>query len=566
MAEESAIPYLREILVFLGAAVLIVPLFHRLKVSPILGYLAVGVIIGPFGLKFISDVEGVRRLAELGVVFLLFSIGIELSLKRLWSMRRLVFGLGTAQVLVTGAVVTGLAYLWGAPHPEAVVLGTAFALSSTAMVMQLLVERGEIASSHGRVAFAILLMQDLAVVPAIFLLNILGAPNGQEGVTQALIIALAKGLAAVVLIIIVGRVIIRPLFRIIAGTRSSELFIALTLLGILGLSFATGAVGLSTAMGAFLAGLLVAETEFRPQVEADIRPFRGLLLGLFFISVGMSINLETAAHYALWMPGAVIGLIVLKAVIIATLTRLFGRPWREAVRAGILLGQAGEFAFILIGAALAMRLMPDSTAQFMAVVVGLSMVVTPFLPKLGDRVAALLPKPEEDVGLPMPEGDLEGHVIIAGFGRVGRTIARLLAAQKVSYIVLETDPDIVRQYREHPEPVYFGNPAQEHVLERVGADKAQAIVITVNDSRAAGHILRRVRQHWPDIPVYARSRDITHSEELMSIGATAVVPETEESSLQLGARVLSAIGFPADAINQCLDSARSEIYGQAPKD
>jgi CPA2 family monovalent cation:H+ antiporter-2 len=562
MAEESAIPYLREVLVFLGAAVLIVPLFHRLKISPILGYLAVGLLIGPFGLRFVTDVEGVRHLAELGVVFLLFNIGIELSFRRLWEMRRLVFGLGTAQILITGAVIAGIASLWDNSSSVSVVLGAAFALSSTAMVMQLLMERGDIATPHGRVAFSILLMQDIAVVPVLFLVTTLAQPD--ENLGAALATSLIRSIVVVAVIIVVGRLVVRPIFRLVASTRSSELFIALTLLGILGLSFATSAFGLSAALGAFMAGLLIAETEFRPQVEADIRPFRGLLLGLFFISVGMSINVEAALNNAIWVILSVIGLVLLKGALATSLTLIFGKPIRDAIRSGILLGQAGEFAFIVIGTALTLKLMPEDVAQFMAVVVSLSMAVTPFLPKLADIVSDMLPVADRTDDLTLLESDMEGHVIVAGFGRVGQTVSRLLAAQKVPFVALDTNSDIVRAARQHQQPVYFGNPVQEHVLERVGVDKARAIVITVNDSKASRHMLKRIREQWPKLAVYARSEDLAHSRELMELGASAVVPETEESSLQLGGMVLTAMDFPPDAVAQCLETARGEIY--APSD
>jgi len=559
MAEESAILYLREVLVFLGAAVLVVPIFHRLKVSPILGYLAAGLIIGPYGLRFITDVDGVRHLAELGVIFLLFNIGIELSFRRLWAMRRLVFGLGTAQVVVTAGVIAGIAVLWGNSPSVSVALGAAFALSSTAMVMQLLTERGDIATPHGRIAFSVLLMQDVAVVPVLFLLTALAKPE-DDGLVMALASSLFRSVAAVAVIVLVGRLIVRPVFRQVAATRSSDLFVALALLGILGLSFATSALGLSAAMGAFLAGLLIAETEYRPQVEADVRPFRGLLLGLFFISVGMSINVDAALQNALWTVLAVIGLVMLKGALATSLALAFRRPIRDAIRSGMLLGQAGEFAFIVIGTALSNGLMPEGLAQFMAVVASLSLAVTPMLPKLADIMADMLPVPDRMDDLILPEIDLEGHVIVAGFGRVGQTVARLLAAQKVPFVALDTDPDVVRAARDRHQPVYFGNPAQEHVLERVGAGRARAIVITVNDSKASRHMLSRIREQWPGLAVYARSRDLGDSRELMELGASAVVPETEESSLQLGGMVLSAMDFPPDTVSLCLSQAREDIY------
>jgi CPA2 family monovalent cation:H+ antiporter-2 len=401
-------------------------------------------------------------------------------------------------------------------------------------------------------------MQDLMVVPLLFLENLPQHPD-QPGILKALLMALLRSVLAVAGIVVLGRLIVRPLFRLVAGTHSSELFLALTLLAILGLAWATGALGLQGALGAFLAGLLVAETEFRPQVAGDIRPFRGLLLGLFFISVGMSIDLSTIFERAHWVILAVCGLIVIKGAMIAFLARLAGRSAREAIRTGILLGQAGEFAFIVIGAAMTTGLMKPELGQFMTVTVGLSLLATPFLPRLADIVCAMLPIPQEDGALPLPEIELDHHVVIAGFGRVGQTVARLLAQQQITYIGLDTDAETVRRMRNLGEPVFFGDAAQYHVLERMSGNRALAVAITMDDALATALMVREIRTLWPNLPVYARAHDIAGAYELVRLGATGAVPETEESSLQLGGQVLAAIGFPADAVASSLAQARRDM-------
>lgn len=560
------IPYLREVLVFLLASVVIVPLFRQLRASPILGYLAIGVLLGPFGLAVIEDVEGVQRLAELGVVFLLFTIGLELSFERLWALRRYVFGLGALQVVVTGGAIALVAWLWGNPPPAAILIGAALALSSTAIVTQLLVERGEFASQSGRTTFAVLLFQDLAVVPILFLVTVFGqsggeagAPGGDGQVGLALLLALGRALLAVLIIVLLGRLFLRPVFRLVAGRHSPELFMAMTLLAIIGTAWVTEKAGLSMASGAFLAGLLLAETEFRHQIESDIQPFKGLLLGLFFISVGMVIDFATVADRIYWIAASVLGLIALKAVIAGGLVLAFRLPPAVALQSGLQLAQGGEFAFVIIGAATLLGLIPLPVAQFMVIVAGLTMLATPLLAALARRLAAWLTarEPELMAEDPMAEAaDLEGHVIIAGFGRVGQTVARFLEAQKVPYIALDLDPARIKVDRQKGLPVHYGNAGRRDVLERVGAARAAAVVVTLDDVRSAGQVLALVRGAWPEVPTFVRSRDSLHAAELTEMGATLVLPETVESSLQLAGHVLHALGTPRDAVNQLIDRIR----------
>lgn len=563
VGHAPVIPYLREVLAFLVASVVVVPLCQRLRISPVLGYLIAGVAIGPFALGIVREIEGVRQLGELGVMFLLFAIGLELSLERLLAMRRYVFGLGAAQVMVSGLVIGAIAYFWGNSLAAAVVLGASLALSSTALVMQILIERGEIATRVGRTSFAVLLFQDLAVAPLIALVTIL-ARGDEDALLIDLLLAVGKAVLAVALILALGRMLLRPLFRMVALGRRPDVFVAMSLLLVLVTASATAMAGLSMALGAFLAGVVLAETEYRHQVETDIEPFRGLLLGVFFVSVGMGIDLGEVADLATRIALAMIGLILIKATVMAGLALLFGLPRAVALRAGLLLGQSGEFAFFIIGLAMAGGLVPVAVGQFMLTVVALSMMLTPLLAVLGPWLARRLGLERESmVGLaPEPEEvqDLRGHVVIAGYGRVGQTIARLLRQQKIPYVALDLDARHIRRFRQRHEPVFYGNASHGHVLEQVRADRAAAVVITLDDADAAARIVAHVRRHWPQIQIFVRARDAAHAEALYDLGVTGVVPETLEASLALAGQVLQGIGVSREAINRMAEQIRREEY------
>jgi monovalent cation:proton antiporter-2 (CPA2) family protein len=560
MPAETTTHVFVEVFVFLIAAVVIVPIFHRLRVSPILGYLAIGVAVGPHGLALIHDVEEVATLAELGVVFLLFTIGLELPLRRLWAMRRLVFGLGTAQVLLSAVVIGGVAYAWGNVLDAAIVLGLCLALSSTAIVVQLLAERGELATPAGHTAFSVLLFQDLAVVPILFLLPVLG--GGAEGVVLNLLIALGTAAGAVLVIYAIGRRALRPLFRVIAGTRSAELFVATTLLVTLGIATLTGLAGLSMALGAFLAGLLLAETEFRHQVETDIQPFKGLLLGLFFITVGMSVDFAAVSDRIHWVVLSVIGLMAIKGAIAAALAFAFRQPRLVALEVGVLLAQSGEFAFIVVGAAMALGLLPPDVAQFMIIVTGLTMMATPLVTAGGRQFVSRLSRRSLEArhSVQMTAPDLEDHVILAGFGRVGQTIGRLLEAQKVPYIALDLDAGRLGACRAHGLPVFYGDASRKDVLERARADHAAVIVVTMDDPKRAARTVATIRQAWPRVPILVRARDRVHASELEQASAAGTVPETVEASLQLAAQTMRHLGMPPEAVSPLIETARDDEY------
>ena len=562
MAEVLALPLLREVFVFLLATVVVLPLSHRLRISPVLGYLAVGVVIGPFGIGVVDDVEGIRILADFGIVFLLFTIGLELSPARLWAMRRLVFGLGLAQVLVTAALIAVVAGFWGNSPQAAIVLGGGLALSSTAVVSQLLVERQEIASRFGRSVFAVLLMQDLVVVPLLFLVSVFGQPD-DGSIALGFALAIGRAVVAIAIILALGRFVLRPLFRLAAAVRQAELFVAMSLLVILGTATITGVAGLSMALGAFLAGLLLADSEFRHQIETDIRPFRGLLLGLFFISVGMAVDASTVADRAGWVAVSVVGLIAIKAVIAGGLHRAFGLPTSLAVRAGLLLGEGGEFAFVVVGAALGLGLLAQDVGQFMLIVTGLTMALTPLLAVAGERASARLARREQvgdPAGQPGDVADLEGHAVIAGYGRVGQMVGRLLDLEKVPFVAIDLDVHRVAALRRRGVPIFYGDATRPEVLERLGARRAFAVVLTIDDAAAAARGVTRIKQAWPALPILVRTRDLEHSAELLGLGATSVVPEAIESSLQLAGQVLAAAGTPSLAVAQLIDQLREADY------
>ena len=560
-----AVPYVLEVVAFLVTVVVLVPLLKRIKVSPVLGYLAVGAVIGPYALGFVSDAAGVQHVAELGVIFLLFTIGLELSFERLRAFSRLIFGLGALQVVLCSAVISFVAWLWGNEINTAIIIGLCLALSSTAMVMQLLAERGENGAVHGRASFAVLLLQDLAVVPILILVGVFGDDSGGS-LWLSVGGALGKAILVVALIVVLGRYVLRYLFRVVSSTRSVDVFTAMILLSVLATSVATGMAGLSMALGAFLAGLLLAETEFRHQIESEIEPFKGLLLGLFFMSVGMNIDFVMAFEQGIWVLLSVFGLIGLKATVTALIARCFLPTWGASIRSGLLLAEAGEFAFVVIGqATLTYDILPKETAQFMVVVAGLSMALTPLLFWLGQKVELAMLKEPPSVTLKTEDTEgLHDHVIVLGFGRVGQAVASVLAQQGVPYVGFDADTRRVKVLRERGEPVFFGDGAKLDVLERAGAEAASALLVTTDDAAKTEIIVSQIRQRWPNLPILVRARDRSHSHALAAAGATTVVPETLEASLQLSAHVLCALGLPREEANACMEVIRRNNYDALP--
>ena len=574
MQEQHAFPFLREILLFLALAGILIPTLQRLRINQVLGFLAVGALLGPFGLGRLAaglpwvgyltfpNNEDVAMLAELGVLFLMFMIGLELSATRLWAMRRRVFGTGSAQVVLCSALLGGAVWLLlGQDADTALILGLVLSLSSTAVVMQLLGERQATHTRLGQAAFAVLMLQDLAVVPILILIGALGKGAG-DGVLWVALGAMAKAAVAIALIYLAGGRVIHPLFRAFARHRQPDVFMALILLstfGIAGLSFMAG---LSMALGALIAGLLLAETEFKHEVELMVEPFKGLLMGLFFMTVGMGMDARQIVQAPLWLGAAVALLVLLKAAVIAPLLRLSGLPWGRAVEGGLLLGQGGEFAFIVIGYAVTARLLDAVLGGRVMLAVGLSLFITPLLARLGsaigDRAASRAHAREAELDAGAVEST-RGRVIIAGFGRVGQQLAKLLDAQGIPWVAFENDARLVSQLHADGVPVFFGNAARPELLRRVHADEAPAIVLTMDHPNAALQAVHGIRREFPQARLFVRSRDEKHARILKQAGASVVVPETLEASLQLSAFVLEAMGLDEQVVDRLVDREREQF-------
>ena len=570
MDAHSPVPLLREIILFLALAGLLIPLLARLRINPVLGFLAFGTLIGPYGLAAFAvqwpwlswltfaRPEDVEFLAELGVIFLMFMIGLDMSMQRLWSMRRLVFGLGGLQVVLTAAAIGLLAARFGNGVEASVILGVVLAFSSTAIIMQLLIQRRELGTPLGQSAFAILLCQDLAVVPLLVLISILGSSTAEGSFAFLLASATLKGVLTVVALYLIGRRVVRPLFHQIAADRQADTFTALTLLTTLGVAALTYSAGLSMALGALLAGLIIAETEFRHEVEITIEPFKGLLMGLFFLSVGMGIDLRALLAQPVWIPLSVVGLFALKGLIVTVLLRVFGLSWGRASEGGLLLGQGGEFAFIVIGLALSFDLIARPVGQFMLIVVGVSMLIAPLVARLGqglgDAIDRRMPPARlpEDVAL----GALDGHVIIAGYGRVGQMVGQMLAEQGVRFVAIEHDAKTVALHRKAGAALIFGDASRPELLRKLHIERARAVVLTMDHTAAATHAVQGIRRIEPRMYIIARSRDEKHALLLREAGASIVVPETLESSLKLAGSVLETLGVPPDATARLLEQER----------
>ena len=552
--------HLTEIMILLTAAVLMVALFRALKLSPVLGYLAAGTAIGPYGFSFISDVKTTTGFAEFGIIFLLFLIGLELSFGRLRSMRLHVFGFGGAQVFITSVSIAALLMIYALPLQLAIIIGGALALSSTAIVLQVIAEQNEKSSQVGRLALATLILQDLAVIPLLIFVTALGSEG--TSVAHALGNAALNAFLGLIGIFIIGRILLRPLFRFIAGLEHTELFTATTIFVVLGVAWLTHAAGLSAALGAFMAGLLVAETEFKHQVEADILPFKGLLLGLFFMTVGMSLNLEMLlAHFA-GIIGLTLLLMTIKAMIIMLLCRAFGFGVSASIHAGLLLSQGGEFAFVLFSLASGYGLMASDLTQILLVIVTVSMALTPLAAEAGQRLSARMKKyarrdPDE---IADETFDLSHHVVICGYGRVGHTVADLLENENMPYVAIDMDSYMVSRERKAGVPVYYGDSARAHVLSALGIKRAQAVIITHSNTRVALQTITTIRDLNTEIPIIARAKNLDQVQKLERAGANLAIAEMFEVSLQLGGALLKSVGISDLEITRIIDIFRAEDY------
>lgn len=558
-------PAALQAMVFLAATSLIIPAFRKAKMSAVVGYLAIGVALGPHvlgrlarSLPWLSRLEiggtGVELLSSLGVVFLLFVIGLEVSLNRLWSMRALVFGLGGGQVVLTALMVFLAARAAGLAAPAAAIAGLALALSSTAVALQVLDERGRSEGKVARAAFAVLLLQDLAVVPILFVVSALSG-EAQAGSPIRLALALGGALLAIAGIAFAGRFVLRPLFRWVAAEGSREVFVATALLAVVAASASAAAAGLSMGLGAFLAGLLMSETEFRHEIETDIAPFKGLLMGLFFVTVGAQIDLGLLIAQPWPTIAAAAGLFALQTAVFAPLARLFGFSWREGVELGFLLGQAGEFAFVIVAQARGQGVFGPEIAGFLSLVVALSLAMTPFAAAVGARLGRRIeatgvgPATEDE---PPPEG----HVLIAGYGRVGRAIGALLERRSIPHAAIDTDAERVRDLRHAGLRISFGDASRTDMLEAMGAGAARAIVVTVDEPEAAERIVAGSKRSWPDVPVYVRARDASQARRLHAIGAEMATPDTVETTLAMAEALLRDLGVPSSAVQRIVDAER----------
>jgi monovalent cation:H+ antiporter-2, CPA2 family len=570
-----------DALVVLGTAGILVPILRRFGFSPVLGYLGAGALLGPLGLGSfvgaypalfwftITDARNVAGIAELGIVFLLFLIGLELSLPRLLAMRRLVFGLGGMQVLTAGVLIAAIALRAGQSPSNAIILGASLALSSTAIVLELLSTQERLTTNVGRASFSVLLAQDLAVIPILMFISILAADSGGS-VLASLGIALLQAAIAVTVIVVFGRVLLRPLFRLVANARSNELFIAAVLFVIVAAGVIANQAGLSMALGAFVAGLLLAETEYRKAIEATVEPFKGLLLGMFFFTVGMDIDFRELVREPLLLGGGVAGLIAVKSLLLIPLAKLFRLSWPVAVETGLLLAGGGEFAFVGIGMATDLHLIDPRLATFTLAVTSVTMALTPSLSFAGRRFAAWLRANQPvDAGLTTRPAAGQGHAIVVGYGRVGKVVCALLKEHGINYIAADLDTHTVTRDRREGHDVYYGDAADPNFLEICGLSKAAGVIITIHNHDLIDDVVERVRALRPDIMIVARARDADHARHLYALGATDAVPETVEASLQLSEAALVGLGVamgPAIAsIHEKRDEFRHALQEAAQK-
>jgi monovalent cation:proton antiporter-2 (CPA2) family protein len=559
---EAAHSYLLDILALLLATIVVIPFFHAIRLGAILGYLTAGVILGPWGLGVINEVEQIRHLGEFGVVFLLFVLGIELKPEKLWQMRRLVLGLGSGQLFISAAVIYGVALMFGLSHQTSIIIGFGLALSSTAFCLKLLAEKGGIVTPMGQKAFSILLMQDLAVVPLLALVSFFAgdAATGGHGHGE---FNLWYAIGVVIALLLAGRYLLNPVLSRIVASQDPEVFIAVAVFLVLGVAWLMEFVGLSMALGAFLAGLMLAESHYRHQIEADIMPFRGILLGLFFMTVGMGIDFGLLIDNIVSIFVLTIGLMVVKAAIVFGLTKLIGAKTDMAIQTGVLLSQSGEFGFVMFGAASAAGLLDQFTSQMLVLIITLSMVFTPFVVKGTNILLLKFYKPQiddDDQAVKEFVDNSDGHVIIAGFGRVGARIAALLNAAGILYVALDMREERVKKAREQGFPVFFGDASQLKVLQSAGISRAKMLVVALDNTEQVDRLVPLVNQYEPNLPIYARAKDRKHCADLISQGATSTVSESLETSMHLAQHALLASDFSEQDVENLLNEFRNDYY------
>lgn len=569
MAGDISSPMLSDALVILGAAGIVIPVFTRFRITPVIGFILIGILVGPFGLGklvynypllehiTITDPEALEPFAEFGIILLLFTIGLELSFKRLWTMRKLVFGLGALELLIIGGMLAIFLSMMGQYWTGAMGLGLALALSSTAIVLPI----AGTTSPVGRAALSMLLFEDIAIVPIIFMLGAM-APYAQSEGWEGLLDTLWLGGLVVVALLVLGRVALPRLFAQAARTKSPELFLAASLLVVIGSSLATAAVGLSPIVGALLAGLLIAETEYHGEVESIMEPFKGLALGIFLITVGMSIDVTTIWDNLGPIALAVVLVLTFKALVTGLLLRMMGARRSTATETGILMASPSETTLIVLAAASSALLIQPGTAQFWQIVTAIGLTITPVLAKVGRMVARRVePAPE----LP-PEDRATPRVIIIGAGRVGRLVAQMLTVHGKPYVAIDSDADLIEQAKRKGYRAAFGDAARGDALRNLGVENALAVILTMDEPVLAERLTSKLRKAYPDLPIIARARDIAHAAELYRSGASHAVPETLESSLQLSEAVLVDLGVAMGPVIASIHEKRDEFRVKIQED
>ncbi|WP_095055480.1 monovalent cation:proton antiporter-2 (CPA2) family protein [Pseudomonas sp. Irchel s3b2] len=552
-----------NLLIIFTSSLVVIALFQRLRLPPVLGYLCVGLMIGPTAFNWVNESEELPDLAELGVVFLLFSLGLEFSLAKMLALRRVVFGLGSLQVLGSGIVLGGLLMLFGMPTTPALLLGAGLALSSTAIVSKELSSLGELFSRHGQNAIAVLLFQDVVAVLLLTLVPVFAGSSDQAWY-WALPLTLGKTIVLFVGLLLVSRWFLPRLFHEVAASRSAELFVLLALVIVLLTAWLTHLLGLSPALGAFLAGMLLGESHYRHQIEADIRPFRDILLGVFFVSIGMLIDLRLFASHGLPILGLTLGLLLIKGTVVALLVKWRGSDVETAWRSGLALAQGGEFCFALMTQMQQNKLMPADFGGLLLAATFCSMVATPLLLRAAPHIATRLHhKPNEEAELEeisALNAGLHNHVVICGYGRVGQSIGRVLRNVDQPYIALDSDPVRVREAAVNERCVHYGDSRRGELLVAIGLERARLLVVAVDQTDIALLILKEARRFNPSVPILVRTRDDSQLAELKSAGASEVVPELLESSLMLASHALIMLGIPGQQVRDRVDQVRHDRY------
>ena len=543
--------FLVQAATYLGAAAIAVPIFNRLKLGSILGYLAAGVAVGPFGLGILHQEEGVFHIAELGVVLFLFVIGLELSLSRLWSMRKQIFGLGAAQMILTGLVIASLFVFAGVmPTPAAAIAGASLAFSSTAFALQWIKDRGELTTPYGRQSFSVLLFQDLSVIPLLAAIPFVAGVSGEGNAMEAA----ARAVGVIAMIIIVGKFGLDRAFRLVASSGSREAFAASALFTVALVSLAVAWAGLSMALGAFLAGVMLAESSFKHQIETDIEPFRGLLLGLFFISIGMRLDLSVIVQFWPVVIGGALGLVAVKSVILFGLSRMMGAAREASLKSAAVLSQGGEFSLVVFTLGVAAALFTSQQATLMAAIVTLTMALTPPLFAIASRMAR--EEDDDGEGLAGPEAG-RNHAIIVGFGRVGQIVSQVLRNSGVDIIAIDRNPGHIRNAERFGFKVYYGDGARLDMLESAGAADAKAIILCMDDTQAVNHAAQMLREKYPNIMIAAIAHDRIHEIDLRKLGPDLIVRETLESSIVMARETLARMGYEPATIEDYIQQFRA---------